>query len=116
MIEEKNRSRPIMKVFYVDQEELVRIQERMAEAQIDNFSAYMRLMATTGKILVNEFQELRELRIAINRIGVNVNQVAKRVNENTEAAMEDLAEVLELLETINQKTEEAIASILKKSN
>lgn len=97
------RSRPIKKEFYVDEEENEYIKQRMQKANVTNFSAFARFMMITGEIIVNNFEELRQLRVAINRIGVNVNQIAKRVNENDATDMNDIAEVLSLLQDIENE-------------
>ncbi|HFI0356671.1 TPA: plasmid mobilization relaxosome protein MobC [Streptococcus suis] len=97
------RSRPIKKEFYVDEEENEYIKQRMQKANVKNFSAFARFMMITGEIIVNNFEELRQLRVAINRIGVNVNQIAKRVNENDATDMKDIAEVLSLLQNIENE-------------
>ena len=51
-------------------------------------------------------QELKELRQVINRIGVNVNQIAKKVNEDDQISLKELNQILELQkdlkETVNQ--------------
>ena len=50
--------------------------------------------------------EKRELRKEINRIGVNINQVAKKVNEDDQASINELSQILELQkdlkDTVNQ--------------
>ena len=52
------------------------------------------------------FEELKELRKEINRIGVNINQVAKKVNEDDQANLNELSQILELQkhlkDTVNQ--------------
>ena len=39
---------------------------------------------------------IEELRKEINRIGVNINQITKKVNEDNQASLNELSQILEL--------------------
>ncbi|HEL2204927.1 TPA: plasmid mobilization relaxosome protein MobC, partial [Streptococcus suis] len=71
MEERTERSRPILKRFFVNEEEDRDIKTRMRAVGLKNFSNYARLMALTGKVVVVNFDGLTELRKEINAIGVN---------------------------------------------
>ncbi|HEM3628428.1 TPA: plasmid mobilization relaxosome protein MobC [Streptococcus suis] len=60
-----------------------------------------------------DFDKLKQLRLEMNRIGVNVNQIAKRVNENGEADSEEVIECLALLNELKELTNTLIKSQLK---
>ena len=76
----KKRRRPIHLHVMVSEEELVLIQERMAEAGIQNMGAYMRKMALNGYVLHVDLADVRELVSLQRRCANNLNQVAIHAN------------------------------------
>ena len=62
-------------------------------------------MLLTGRVQVINFEELSKLRQEINRVGVNINQIARQVNTNEEASREELVAVLEKLQEIEELIE-----------
>ena len=76
----KKRRRPIHLHVMVSEEELVLIQERMAEAGITNAGAYMRKMALNGYILHVDLAPVKELVSLQRRCANNLNQVAIHAN------------------------------------
>jgi len=72
---------------------------------IDNFSAYCRKMLVDGYVIKKDYTSIKELIYEINKIGNNINQIAKNVNIDNNVSKEQL-------EDINNKVEE-IWHILK---
>ena len=64
----------------VTPEEQALIADRMAEAGIQNMSAYMRKMALNGFVLHVELSDVRELVSLQRRCANNLNQVAIQAN------------------------------------
>jgi hypothetical protein len=104
-----NRERSILRRFFVNENEDQAIRRKMGEAGIRNFSTFARYMLLTGRVQVMNFEELSKLRQEINRIGVNINQIARQVNTNEEASREELIAVLEKLQEIEELIEGRIA-------
>ncbi|MBF0778910.1 plasmid mobilization relaxosome protein MobC [Streptococcus cuniculi] len=105
-----NRSRSIKKEFFVDDKENQFIKRQMEKAGIKNFSLFARLMLVTGEVQMIDFPALKKLRLEINKVGVNINQIAKKVNENDHASRSDVQECQEQLEEIRQLVNNLIQS------
>ena len=76
----KKRRRPIHLHVMVSEEELALIQERMAEAGIQNTGAFVRKMALNGYVLHVDLSPIRELVSLQRRCSNNLNQVAIQAN------------------------------------
>lgn len=66
------------------------LQLKMREAGIRNREAYLRKMALDGYIINIDFSELKELINAFNRVGNNLNQIAKVANTYGEVSMTEV--------------------------
>ena len=102
----EKRKRMIQKKIRLTEEEARFISTKVAESGMTNFNAFARIMFIMGEVKILNFEELKELRKEINRIGVNINQVAKKVNEDDQASLNELSQILELQkhlkDTVNQ--------------
>ena len=102
----EKRKRPVQKLIRLTDEEARFISDKVAESGMTNFNSFARIMLIMGEVKILNFEELKELRQAINRIGVNVNQIAKKVNEDDQVSLNELSQILEmqkdLKDTVNQ--------------
>lgn len=87
------RTRKIDKKVFFSEDEMKIINEKMAIAGIDNFSAFCRKMTVDGYVIKQDFTRLKELTFEINKIGNNINQIAKNVNINNNVSNEQLKEI-----------------------
>lgn len=78
MTKKRVRSMPIY--VWVRPDEMEAIRERMAEAGIQNLSAYVRKMALNGYVLHVDLSDIRELVSLQRRCANNLNQVAIQAN------------------------------------
>ena len=76
----KKRVRSVPINVWVRPDELELIRERMAEAGIQNMSAYMRKMTLNGFVLHVDLSDVRELVSLQRRCANNLNQVAIQAN------------------------------------
>ena len=76
----KKRVRSVPIYVWVRPEELEAIRDRMAEAGIQNLSAYVRKMALKGYVLHVDLSDIRELVSLQRRCANNLNQVAIQAN------------------------------------
>ena len=62
--------------------------------------AYLRKMAIDGYIIQIDHADIKAMTAEIQKIGVNVNQIAKRVNATGSVYQEDIEEIKEVLAEI----------------
>ena len=109
----KNRERNILKRFFVNEKENERIKLMMKETGINNFSIFARRACCNKEIFSIDFSEYKIIseisstKSELKRIGNNINQIAKHLNENknnqTKEWMSDYQNQLENLEEKIQK-------------
>lgn len=97
-----NRKRPIIMRLAVTEEEKKLIEEKMKILGTRNFGAYARKMLIDGYIIKVDYSEQRKLVAEVNKIGVNINQVCKRINETGRAFAEDVSELKNRMEDMWQ--------------
>ena len=110
----KNRERNILKRFFVNEKEDERIKLMMRKTGITNFSIFARRACCNKEIFSIDFSEYKNIiseiaatKSELKRIGNNINQIAKHLNENknnqTKEWMSDYQNQLENLEDKIQK-------------
>ena len=80
-----NRKRPIVLRVPVTAEERGLIEQKMAQLHTRNFSAYARKMLIDG--------DIRAQTAELQKIGVNVNQIAKRINSTGTVYAQDVEDI-----------------------
>ncbi|WP_261116504.1 MobC family plasmid mobilization relaxosome protein [Streptococcus mitis] len=98
--------RKIQKIMRVTEQENKLIKERMEFYGFNNFNTYSRYMLLTGEIITIDYSELIKLKTEINRIGTNINQIAKYINTNEEISIENYKELQESLTDIKSLVDE----------
>jgi SepF-like predicted cell division protein (DUF552 family) len=79
--------------FRVTQAERDMILEKMRLLHTNNLAAYMRKVAIDGYILAFDYSDLKAVAAEMQKIGVNINQIAKRVNGTTRIYEQDFIEI-----------------------
>ena len=74
-----NRTRNIVLRVPVTPEERALIQQKMAQLHTKNFSAYARKMLIDRYIVHMDTSDIRAQTAELQKIGVNVNQIARRI-------------------------------------
>ena len=111
----ENRKRYIQKLIRLTPEENEQIKHAMKQMQVPTFQYYAKNQLVQGKLVQIDFSELRALRVAVNRISGNINQIAKHANENQEISREELAQVLAYLSELKDMVATKLSSAEKKS-
>ena len=96
------RKREIQLKFRVTPQEREMIEAKMGQLGTSNMAAYLRKMAIDGYIIQLDYTAIKEQTAEIQKVGVNVNQIARRVNSAGNAYKEDLEEIKGALEKIWQ--------------
>ena len=102
--------RPIQ--FYVDEKEFDLIQEKMAQMQIRNMSAYLRKMALDGYCVHLDLKGFREMTTLLKRCSNNLNQYARKANQSGNVYAKDIEDLRNLMKEI-LKNEELILKDLQ---
>ena len=88
------RKRTIQVKFYVTEEERALIEQKMKLVPTRNMAAYLRKIAIDGYIIQVDHSDIKAMTVEIQKIGVNINQIAKRVNATSSVYyQEDMEEI-----------------------
>ena len=94
------RKRTVQIKFYVTEEEKNLIEEKMKLIPTRNMTAYLRKIAIDGYVIQVDHTDIKAMTAEIQKIGVNVNQIARRVNAAGNAYQEDIEEIKGVLAEI----------------
>jgi hypothetical protein len=107
-----NRNRPYQIKFDVTEEEKALIDKRQEQSGITNKGAFYRKMLIDGIVVKTDMSALKDVTIAINRIGNNVNQIARRANQTGRVYEEDIKELDEKMGEIWQLLKSTLSNQL----
>ena len=94
------RKRKIQIKFYVTEEERALIEQKMKLVPTRNMAAYLRKIAIDGDNIQTDHSDIKAMTAEIQKIGVNINQIAKRVNATGSVYQEDIEEIKGVLAEI----------------
>ncbi|KSU20934.1 plasmid mobilization protein [Lactococcus lactis] len=117
-----HRNKPLF--IYVTEEEKKKILNSMKRANAKTITNYVRKLALNeGEIIIYNFSELKDSLsetgkyvYELNKIGNNVNQIAKKVNESDVVATEDVQYLLSQVEQMKSNYETTFNLLLKELN
>ncbi|GAB2045935.1 plasmid mobilization relaxosome protein MobC [Agathobaculum sp. TL06] len=96
----ENRKRNVQIIIRVTEEERALIEEKMQQIPTLNLSAYARKMLIDGYIITLDLQEIKGHTAQLQKIGMNVNQIAKRINETGRIYADDMDEIKRIMEEV----------------
>ena len=88
----ENRKRNVQIIVRVTEDERTLIEEKMKQIPTMNLSAYSRKMLIDGYIIVLDLQKVK--------IGGNLNQITKRINETGRVYDNDMDELKRLMDEV----------------
>ncbi len=94
------RKRAVQLKFRVTEAERDLILEKMKLIPTRNMAAYLRKIAIDGYIIQIDHSDIEAMTAEIQKIGVNVNQIARRVNSTGSVYQEDIDEIKGVLNEI----------------
>ena len=108
------RERYVQKIIRLTPTENNYIKNKMDNAGRKNFNSFALEMLIQGQVNIVDFKSLSDLKIAIDRVGKNINQIAKKVNETGDVLKSDIDETKKLLKEIETVVYQSIQSEYKK--
>ena len=96
----ENRKRNVQIIVRVTEDKRTLIEEKMRQIPTMNLSAYSRKMLIDGYIIVLDLQEVKTHTAQLQKIGVNVNQIARRINRTGRIYVDDMDEIKRLMEEV----------------
>ena len=94
------RKRTVQVKFRVTEEEKALIEEKMKLIPTRNMAAYLRKIAIDGYIIQVDHSDIKAMTAEIQKIGVNINQIARRVNSTGSVYQDDIDELKGALDEI----------------
>ena len=95
-----NRTRQKRREVCLTEEENELLKKRISDSPYDNFQNYARHMLLAGAIHYVDYSELQQLKWEVNKIGNNINQIAKLANQFEEISQEDIDDLLDLIHQV----------------
>ena len=94
------RKRTVQIKFRVTEEERAFIEQKMQLVPTRNMEAYLRKMAIDGYVIQVDHSDIKAMTAEIQKIGVNINQIARRANATGNMYQEDIEEIKGVLNEI----------------
>ena len=96
----ENRKRNVHIIVRVTDDERTLIEEKMRQIPTMNLSAYSRKMLIDGYIIVLDLQKVKAHMAQLQKIGGNLNQITKRINETERIYDNDMDELKRLMDEV----------------
>ena len=96
----ENRKRNVQIIVRVTEEERALLEEKMKQIPTINLSAYAHKMLIDGYIILLDPSEIKAHTAQFQKIGVNVNQIARRINETGRIYADDMDELKRLMDEV----------------
>ncbi|WP_370763465.1 plasmid mobilization relaxosome protein MobC [Gemmiger formicilis] len=110
----ENRKRPIAKRIWFSEDEWSKVEAKMGQAGVINFSAFAAEMLLRGQVKTYDFSHLKELNAYMGRIAGNINQIAKRCNENKSVHTNDVEQLRREFMALKADYQQRAVKLLRK--
>lgn len=108
------RRRPIEKRIRFNSEEWNYLIKKIERSPFNNFQNFARILLIQGEIRYVDFSDLRRLVSAVNRVGNNINQIARLANQFQEISQKDIDNLTEEVSSLKRLVEETLKEEIKK--
>jgi len=102
------RNRDIQIKFFLSKDENEFLEKKLQTVGIKNKSAYLRKMALDGYIIKQDFTKLKKVVYELNKIGVNLNQIAKVANDYGDVYLTEIKDIDAEMKKITMKFHEIL--------
>lgn len=113
MTENENRKRPYLKKVRFNETELDYLNKKIEDSPFNNFQNFARILLLTGEVKIVDYSSLQQLNGEINRIGNNINQMAKLAHQFDEISEADIFDLLDELQEIKRLVSDKFKEELK---
>ena len=96
----ENRKRNVQIIVRVTEDERTLIEEKMRQIPTMNLTAYSRKMLIDGYIIVLDLQKVKAHTVQLQKIGGNLNQITKCINETGRIYDNDMDELKRLMNEV----------------
>ena len=96
----ENRKRNVQIIVRVTEDKRTLIEEKMRQIPTMNLSAYSRKMLIDGYIIVLDLQKVKAHTAQLQKIGGNLNQITKHINETGRIYDNDMDELKRLMDEV----------------
>ena len=114
-MEKQNRTRNVQLILRVTPEEHEFIKKKMTLIGTNNFNAYARKMLIDGYVIEVDLSKYHELANEVNKIGVNINQIAKIANETRGVSPQSIDHLQQEVEKIWQLLKLSLSKLQSES-
>ena len=90
---QENRTRSHQRLIRFNDEENDYINTKVEASPFNNFQNFARILLITGEVHFTDYSELKSLNYEVNRIGNNINQLAKLAHEFHEISPADIQQL-----------------------
>ena len=95
-----NRTRNIVLRVPVTAEERAMIERKMQQMGTGCFSVYARKMLIDGYVIRLDYSDVKAMTAELQKIGTNINQIAKKVNTTGDLYPEEMQELKEMVKEL----------------
>lgn len=105
--------RPIQRIVRFDETENAFLKQRIEASPFNNFQNYARILLLTGEVKIVDYSALQQLNGEVNRIGNNINQLAKLAHQFDDISQEDVLDLLKMLREVQTLVSQKLKEELK---
>lgn len=99
-MEKNGRQRTNRKEITFTDQELEYVMAKLEASNMTNFQAFALHMLISGEVKFIDYGELIKLKAEVNRIGNNVNQLAKMAHYSSDISSEDIQELTQTMKDL----------------
>lgn len=107
----QNRSRNEQLIVRVTPDEKMFIQKKMQLLGTNNFNLYARKMLMDGYVIQVDLSKYHELANEVNKVGVNINQIAKNSNTRGTIYFDEMCQLKELMNELWQLLKSSLSEL-----